>query len=119
MDEDRPDTQSVEKEYRIEVGITEGSLVASLKIIPLAAEVSAVAESDLHEALAGAGVTFGILGDAVHEMAEKKPVDTWVTAAQGEKAGDGHDGYVRFHFSRAAVRRCSYCAPGSRIMIPS
>ncbi|HQJ09233.1 MAG TPA: FapA family protein, partial [Deltaproteobacteria bacterium] len=100
MDEDKLDIQRVEKEYKVEVGIAEGGLIARLRIVPLDTEVAAVAEADLYEALAGEGVTFGILNDAVQKMAEEKPVDTWVTVAQGEKAGNGCDGYVHFHFSR-------------------
>ena len=100
VDEDKLDIQRVEKEYKVEVGIAEGGLIARLRIVPLDTEVAAVAEADLYEALAGEGVTFGILNDAVQKMAEEKPVDTWVTVAQGEKAGNGCDGYVHFHFSR-------------------
>jgi uncharacterized protein len=100
VEEDKVEIQSMEKAYKVEVSITEGNLAANLKITPLGTEVSTVAESDLYEALMGAGVTFGILDDVIHKMAEEKTVNTWVTAARGEKAGDGQDGYVRFNFSR-------------------
>ncbi len=100
MEEAREEIQSTEKEYKVEVSITDGNLVASLTIIPLATEITSVYESDLYEALSGAGVTFGIMGEAVQKTAQEKPVNTWVTVAQGESPGEGHDGYVRFHFSR-------------------
>jgi uncharacterized protein len=96
----KTEPHSVEKEYKVEASITEGNLVASLKVVPLSSEVTSVAEADLYDALTTAGVTFGIWNDAVHRMAEEKALNTWVTVAKGEKAGDGQDGYVRFHFSR-------------------
>lgn len=91
---------NVEKEYKIEVSITEGGLVASLKVIPAGNEIGFINVSDLQEALTNAGVVHGIWNDAVQKMADEKAVNKWVLVAKGEKPGDGRDGYVKYYFSK-------------------
>lgn len=94
----------MEKDYKVEISITEGGLVASVKVIPLTDELSAISVSDLQEALKDAGVTSGIWTDALHRVADELSMNKWVTVAKGEKSGDGKDGYVKYHFSKEGKR---------------
>ncbi len=99
-----PNRDSVEKEYKIEVSITEGGLLASVKVTPITSELSAISVPDLQEAIKDAGVTFGIWSDALHRIADELTLNKWVTVAKGEKSGDGEDGYVKYHFSKEGKR---------------
>lgn len=94
----------MEKEYKVEVSITQGGLVASLKVTPLAEEVSCINISHLHGALQEAGVSFGIWSEVLHQIAEGKTLNKWVTVAKGEQAGEGKDGYVLCHFNKEGTK---------------
>jgi uncharacterized protein len=87
-------------EYKIEVSIAGDSLAAQVKIVPVAETVALINESDIFESLSHAGVIFGILPDAIQNLIEAKTLNAPVEVARGEPAGDGRDGYVRFHFER-------------------
>jgi len=94
----------VEKEYKVEVSITQGGLVASVKVVPLSAEVSSISMSDLQGALQDAGVTHGIWNEVLHQIVEEKSLNKWVTVAKGEQPGEGKDGYVLYHFNKDGHR---------------
>ena len=89
----------MEKEYTIEVNITQSDLVASIKVVPRADEISTISASDLYEAIGEAGVKFGLWNEIVSQVAEDKVVSKWVTIAKGEKSGEGTDGYIKYHFN--------------------
>ena len=99
-----PNPLFVEKEYKIEVSITQGGLVASIKVTPLTEVVSSINMSDLHESLHDAGVTFGIWSDVLHQIAENKTLNKWVTVAKGEQPGEGKDGYVLCRFNKDGLK---------------
>lgn len=90
----------VEKEYKVEVSITQGALVASIRVVPLCEEVSSITMSDLHEALRDAGVIHGIWSEILHQIVEEKMLNKWVTVAKGEQSSEGKDGYVLHHFNK-------------------
>lgn len=94
----------MEREYKVEVSITQGGLVASIKVTPLTEEVSSVNASDLQEALQKAGVCFGIWSDALYQISEYKTLNKWVTVAKGEQPGEGRDGYVLCHFNKDGTK---------------
>ncbi len=94
----------VEKDYKVEVSITEGGLVASIKVTPIAEELSAIGVLDLEEALKDAGVNYGVWNDALHRVSDELILNKWVTVAKGEKSGDGKDGCVKYHFSKEGKR---------------
>jgi uncharacterized protein len=88
------------KEYTLEVSIADGALVAQIKVVPLATEVTLINEGDIYETLSESGVIFGLLPDAIHNLIDQKILNSPVEVARGETAGDGKDGYVRFHFEK-------------------
>ena len=90
----------MEKEYNIEVSISQGDLVASIKVVPLSDEITSLGASDIHEHLSEAGVKYGIWNDVVSQIAHDKPLNKWVTIAKGEKPSEGKDGYVDYHFNK-------------------
>ena len=94
----------MKKEYKVDVSITQGGLVASIKVTPLAAEVSSVNVSDLYDALQEAGVCFGIWNDVIYQISEYKTLNKWVTVAKGEQPGEGKDGYVVCHFNKDGTK---------------
>jgi len=93
----------VEKEYNIESNITQGGLIASIKIIPLADDTTGPTVYELQETIEGAGICQGIQADTLHQIVEQKRFNSWVTIARGEKASDGKDGDIEFHFSTHAL----------------
>jgi uncharacterized protein (DUF342 family) len=92
----------VEKEYTVEVSITQGGLLASIRVVPSSPdlEVSSIRLSDLHEALEKQGVTHGVWKEVLHQIVEEKPMGKWITVAKGEQPCEGKDGYVLYHFSK-------------------
>ncbi|HNR52232.1 MAG TPA: FapA family protein, partial [Deltaproteobacteria bacterium] len=100
----RTEPKKVNKEYKVEVSITQGGLVASIRVVPLGDEVSSISISDLHEALQDAGVIHGIRTEILHQIAEEKSVNKWVTIARGDQPGEGKDGYVLYRFSKDGLR---------------
>ena len=108
----RTEPKKVNKEYKVEVSITQGGLVASIRVVPLGDEVSSISISDLHEALQDAGVIHGIRTEILHQIAEEKSVNKWVTIARGDQPGEGKDGYVLYRFSKDG-RRAKLTEDGS------
>jgi uncharacterized protein len=88
------------REYKIEIGIADNGLSASIKIVPTAGEVMFIDEGDMIESLSHAGVIFGLLPDTIRKVIEEKIINTTIEIARGEPAGEGQDGYVRFHFEK-------------------
>ena len=87
-------------EYKIEVSVSDGALAAQVKVVPLASEVSIINEGDVYAALSESGVIFGLLPDAIRALVDQKVLGSTVEVAHGEPAGEGIDGYVRFHFEK-------------------
>ncbi len=95
-----PNLLCVDKDYKVESYISEGGLVASIRIIPSSAEVRYLAAEDLLEHLKSEGITFGVMTDAVEQLAQKKITNQWVVIARGIKPEEGRNGYIRFHFDK-------------------
>ncbi len=90
----------MDKEYTIEVSISQGDLVASIKVTSRSEDIGSISTSDLFKALSEQGVTYGIWEDIVKQIAEETVINKWVTVAKGEKPSDGTDGYVKYKFSK-------------------
>lgn len=90
----------MEKEYNIEISISQEDLVASIKVATRADEITSLSSSDIHEKLSEAGVTYGIWNDVIRQIAHDKPANKWVTIAKGEKPAEGKDGYVKYYFNK-------------------
>jgi len=90
----------VETEYNIEVSISQGDLVASIKVVPRTDQITSLSASDIHEKLSEAGVSYGIWNEVISQIAHEKPVNKWVTIAKGEKPAEGKDGYVKYYFNK-------------------
>lgn len=90
----------MDKEYTIEVSISQGDLVASIKVSTRTEDIGTISTSDLFKALSEEGVTYGIWEDIVRQISDDTVINKWVTVAKGEKAADGTDGYVKYKFSK-------------------
>jgi uncharacterized protein (DUF342 family) len=92
----------VEKNYTVEVSVTQGGLLASMRVVPAAPdqEVTSIQLSDLYDALQKQGVTRGVWDEVLRQIVEEKPLGKWITIANGEPPGEGKDGYVLYHFNK-------------------
>ena len=90
----------MDKEYTIEVSISQGDLVASIKVNTRTEEIGPINTSDLFKALSEEGITYGVWEDIVRQIADDGIINKWVTIAKGEKAADGTDGYVKYNFNK-------------------
>jgi len=90
----------VDKEYTIEVSISQDDLVASIKVVTRTEDIGSISTSDLFKALSEEGVTYGIWEDIVRQISEDTVINKWVTVAKGEKPLEGKDGYVKYLFSK-------------------
>ncbi|HPJ93063.1 MAG TPA: FapA family protein [Deltaproteobacteria bacterium] len=94
----------MEKEYNLEVSISQGDLVASIKVVTRTDDITTLSASDIYEKLNEAGVKYGIWNEVISQIAHDKPVNKWVTIAKGEKPSEGKDGYVKYHFNKDGRR---------------
>ncbi len=94
----------MENEYTIEVSLSQGNLVASIKVIPKVDEISSLSTSDLFQALKDAGVSYGIWNEIVGQIAQEKTLGKWVTVAKGDKPAEGTDGFVKYYFNKDVIR---------------
>jgi uncharacterized protein (DUF342 family) len=94
----------VENEYNIEVSISQGDLVASIKVIPRVDEISSISASDIHKALSEAGVNYGIWEEIIGQVSNESIVNKWVTIAKGEKPSEGKDGFIKYYFHKDGRR---------------
>lgn len=89
----------VDKDYSVEFSITEGGLVASMKIIPASPEVSGLNVEELLKAIQEDGIIFGVVPEEVEKLVRLNVFNQWVIIARGEKPEEGKDGSIRFHFN--------------------
>ena len=78
----------MEKEYNLEVSISQGDLVASIKVVTRTDDITTLSTSDIYEKLNEAGVKYGIWNEVISQVAHDKPVNKWVTIAKGEKPSE-------------------------------
>ncbi|HDP25879.1 MAG TPA: DUF342 domain-containing protein [Deltaproteobacteria bacterium] len=94
----------MEKEYTLEFSFLQDDLIATMRIVPRSVEISSISPSDLFEAIRNEGITHGVFPEVIHQVAQEKTLNRWVTIAKGEKPGEGKDGGVRFHFSTEGAK---------------
>lgn len=94
----------MDKDYEVEFYISEGGLTGSLRIVKDQGDVREISVDDLKEAISGQGITFGILQDALEQIAKDKILNKWVVFARGVKPEPGTDGAVKFHFEKERTR---------------
>ena len=90
----------MEKDYKIEFYIAEGGLVGSMRIVPSLGGPQNLMVEDLIEAVQNEGITFGVLTEAIDQVAREKIVNQWVVIARGIKPEEGTNGYINFHFDK-------------------
>ncbi len=84
----------------MEIHITEGGLVASMRITPTGSEIFSVSAGDLLEHVQAEGITIGVLTEVIERMAQNRITGEWVVIARGVKPEEGTNGSVRFHFDK-------------------
>jgi uncharacterized protein (DUF342 family) len=94
----------MDKDYSIEFNLTEGGLVASIRIVPTATEVSGLTVDDLLAAINDERITFGLIPEAVDQIVKDKTINQWVVIARGQKPEQGKDGYIKFHFDTSRTK---------------
>ncbi|HQI81606.1 MAG TPA: FapA family protein, partial [Deltaproteobacteria bacterium] len=88
----------------MEIHITEGGLVASMRITPTAGEIFSVSAEDLLEHVRAEGITIGVLTEVIERMAQNRITGEWVVIARGVKPEEGTNGSVRFHFDKDRIK---------------
>lgn len=94
----------VDKDYSVEFNLSDGGLVASLKIVPAGAEVTTLNVDDLLKAIKDEGIAVGILPEAIGQIVQNRTVNEWVEIARGQAPEEGKNGYVKFHFETSHTK---------------
>ena len=90
----------MDKDYKVEFYTADGGLAGSMKIVPSLGDPQHLIVEDLMEAVQNEDITFGVLTEAIEQVAREKIVDQWVVIARGIKPEEGTDGYITFHFDK-------------------
>ena len=104
----------MDKDYSVEFNLTEGDLIASIKIVPTGTEVSGLTVDDLVAAINNEGITFGLIPEAIDQIVKDKTIDQWVIIARGRNLNREKTVLSNFTSTRTAQRLSSKRTPPAR-----